>query len=60
MSKDEAFAELEKHIITSISSAERKHININVAKRVINQACEEMQMIIDAKDEEIEKLKETE
>ena len=37
MTKEEAFKELEDHIITSISSLENKHININVAKRVIEE-----------------------
>ena len=46
MTKEEAFKELEEYIITSISTEENKHININVAKRVIDTACEEQQLII--------------
>jgi len=46
MIKDEAFKDLEDYIITSISSEERQHININVAKRVLTEACENMQAIV--------------
>lgn len=41
MKKEEAFEELEKYVISSISSEERQHININVAKRVIEQICKD-------------------
>ena len=35
--KEDFFAELEEYVITSISSEDRKHININVAKRLIEE-----------------------
>jgi hypothetical protein len=41
MTREQAFQELEEFVISSISSEERKHININVAKRVVEQICKE-------------------
>lgn len=40
MTQAEAFQELEKYIITSISTESTKLININVAKRVITEMME--------------------
>jgi hypothetical protein len=37
MTREEAKNELEKYVISSISSKEIQHININVAKRVIDE-----------------------
>ena len=37
MTKEQVFKELEEYIITSISTEKSKHININVAKRVIGE-----------------------
>lgn len=45
MTKEKAFEELDKHVITSISSNERKHININVAKRVVSEIFEQKENI---------------
>lgn len=40
MEREVAYEELEKYVITSISSEEIKHININVAKRVVDEVIE--------------------
>jgi len=43
MTRESAIAELEQYIITSISTDARKHININVAKRIITGIFDNME-----------------
>ena len=43
MTGEEAIKELEDYVITSVSTKERKHININVAKKVIGKVCDDFE-----------------
>jgi len=49
MTKKEALKDLEEHVITSISSKERQHININVAKRVVSELCKTQEVLATSK-----------
>jgi hypothetical protein len=49
MTRKEAKNELKKYVISSISTEDHKHININVAKRVINEIFDDFEKQIGSK-----------